>query len=199
MDELKRLMAELGITEEAAQKILDHSQRLVEAETEKGKNFYREKDKETLTVKQQLKEKEDALKKLIDGGKASETTLETLKAEIEAVKAERDAEKQAREAEATKATREAVKNKLLSQLGGKVKMANHVIAGILAEHEIGTGESGYTIGGKSVDDFTSEFIKANEADLVTDQRGGTGDNPNPSNNKGWANKSLAELKADKII
>ena len=193
MDELEKLMAELGVSAEQAQKIIEVSRKLVEAETEKGKGYYREKDKEALAVKQALKEKEAELKKLLDAGKSSETTLDTLKGEIEALKQERDAERQAREAESAKATREAVRAELLNKLGSRVKMANHVISGILAEHEAQRSEDGYTIGGKPLTAFVDEFVKQNEADLVIDQKGGSGDLPKQTGTKRLAEKSLDEI------
>ncbi len=199
MDELEKLMAELGISEEQAQKILGVSKKLVEAETEKGKGYYREKDKETLSVKQALKEKEEALSKLQEAGKSSETTLESLKGEIEALKQERDAERQAREAESAKATREAVRAELLNKLGSRVKMANHVISGILAEHEAQRSEEGYTIGGKPISSFVDEFVKQNEADLVIDQKSGSGGDRGNHSSNDWTKMSLAELKQNKII
>jgi len=199
MDELLAILTASGITAEVSEKIVETAKGLLSAETEKGKGFYREKDSEALKLKQALKEKEDLIAQYTAKNSTAETTLESLKKAIEDVKAERDAEKQSRIEEANKATKESVKNKLLSALGGKVKMANHVIAGILAEHEIGSGDGGYTIAGKTIDDFTSEFIKANESDIVTDQIGGTGSTPSTPQDKGWATKSLADLKKDNII
>ena len=192
MDELEALLATLGLDAEKAQALKEITAKLVEAETEKGKGYYRSKDAEALEAKSKLKEAMAKVESLTGKTTESELTLESLRAQFEA-------EKKARADEALNAAKSTVRADLLTALGDKVHAPKYVIGDILSQSTIEKGENGYTINGKAVSDFAEEFLKSDPTIIKMSQSTGTGDSPAKAENKTWSTKSLADLKSEGII
>jgi len=190
MDELIKLLKELGLTEtDAVDQVVKMAQSKVDAETEVGKGFYREKDSEAKKLREGLKklgydsEKYGSVDEYLSArekeNSQKDITLESLKDAVESLKTDLTSERDLRTSEHNSRVKATAQAKLTESLATKIYGAKGTIAGILATSELAMDGDDITIGGSSVEDFVSGYIKDNPDDVRTNQDGGGG-NPPPS-------------------
>ena len=188
MKELVELLKSLGLTEsDAVDQVVAMAQSKVDAETEVGKGFYREKDSEAKKLREGLKklgydsEKHASVDEYLSArekeNNQKDVTLESLKAAVESLKGDLTSEKNLRTTEYTNRVKATAQAKLAEQLAPKIYGAKGTIAGILATSEIAMDGENLSIGGLSVDDFVKGYVADNPDDVKIDQGGGGGNPP----------------------
>jgi hypothetical protein len=185
MNELLQKLKELGVEEENGTSIVELVTGMLEAETEKGKGFYRKKDGEAKALRESLKKlgfDSDKFENVDEYLSAREkensqttTTMESLKEALESMKAEVQAERDLR----VQGERETLTSKAMAELTSglnNVYGSKHVIKGILADKEVKLGDNGnIMIGDTGVSDFVSNFLEENPDIVKAQQQGGSGD------------------------
>ena len=189
MEELIELLKSAGVDEEVASNAVAIATSAVEAETEKGKGYYRKKDGELLKHKQEsekliseLKEQLSAREKA-DGEK--ETTLESLQNEINAMKQEK-------EQALASARKTSVENSLLQTLGSDFVGDKATIAGLLAINEY-SQDGDITLNGQTVGDFVASYRESNPRMFSVQQKEGGGELPPKTEPKSINDMTLEDL------
>lgn len=187
-DVLKELLAASGVTDaEAITKIVDSAKGLVDAETEKGKGFYREKDSEAKKLRESMRklgydsEKFGSVDEYLSTREKEtnqkDTTLASLQEALDSLKKDLSSERELRAAEHGDRVKAMAESKLFEAFGNKIYGKKGAILGAIAGNELSLDGDNVTIGGMSVEDYTNEYIKSNPDDVRTSQNNGSGEPP----------------------
>jgi len=185
----------IEVDESTSQKMFDERQKAVEAETEKGKEFTRKKDKENLALKELIKESgfdadkdgtlADYLKSIKATRQEKDSILDANKTDLQKLQdrlATMEAAATEKEAAERRSTAEANENKatatLTDKLTGKLHSSKAIIFQAVKEGraKVVNGEVVGIVDGLevSVDKLVDNIMENNKESVIITQNGGSG-------------------------